>query len=1325
MPWPSEVFLLDEDSLAALKKRAGRITQICSKYQITKFADFAFSVNSDFGARKLYLAIVASSFQDLEKKLQQSISRLSDQKCREINDRNGIYYNSKPLAKEGRVAFLFPGEGSQYPHMLSNLCISFPEIRKCFDMLDNALYAESIGPLPSQFIFPPLTNASASGSLNNHLWQMDGAIEAVFAANLALLTLLDRLQVAPDVVFGHSTGEYNALLAAGAISVRNREHLVRYLREGDKVSKRIIAENKIWSGELLAVGPADQQIIAPLLKRREGSLWMALDNCPNQQVLFGREQVIEEVISELRPAGIICQKLPFSRPYHTPLFAPVSDELEKFFSTFDFCSPRVEVYSCATGRPYPSDQEQIRQLLLEQWTLPVRFREGIEHMYGADVRVFVEVGPCGNLSTFVKDTLIKRRHTAIPLNVLHKSDVTQLNHAVARLAAHGVPICLDYLYTERGARRVELDINPPTPLGSARLKLSLALPIMVAPQIIKEEQRAAPSRSLSSCSESLTAPGDVCTSTEGNASVNVSTLNSASTSAPRSAVMAEYLRTMQRFLEVQEESLMVFFDQAGGVPALVQKPDQFALKNECRPRHTSSPHVQQHAVGVVAKDDEVISSPQSYRVPDAQQSAVYLGDILLAIVTEKTGYPRDMLNLDASLEGDLGLDSLKRMEILGALQRQTRFLSAGELETASRCTTLQQILDTFLQASASGNTKPLSNSGILPEETEVSEANQDGGNVSPFAGKVVSLSPGKEVRTTNMIDLDEMAFLEDHALGAKVSASDPELRAFIVMPLTVSLECLAQTASILVPGKPLCVLRDVRAYRWIGLGGGKVTVEIVAQVNPDSPLEIKAKLTEHVEKRPSMPAVEATCVFGHPEMPRAALPFDLTDARPVRWTPEQLYSDVMFHGPAFRGVMDVDWSGEDSIQAKLRVPDEHNLFHLPAMPGFLTSPLLLDTVGQMIGFWTADRLTAGYVVFPFQVERIDLYSPLPKAGEQFIGRARIVRIDDTQVAADMEIVDSDNMVRTKVTNWVDKRTDLPDAFFRMRMAPKTTLISDSWPQVLAHLPTGHGLSCFRFEPDESWFLVDGRIWRVVLAHLVLNRRERETWQKLEFDKRSTQWLLGRTVAKDAIRAFIRAATGIALYPADIEIVPDDYGQPFAVGTEMEATGVRPRISIAHSAGIGVALVGNFSNYHGLGIDVECLDRPHHGVEQILLSEDETLAAARSDICLDDEWMLRLWCAKEAVAKAFGRGLAGSPRNLMLRSIEPISGTVHIELSGDLAAAFPAAAGRTISAFTGKDENKVIAISWRGVHERDNTGSSVPGPSGHDPRLGVGTHGTPE
>ena len=210
--WETEVCILQGESTADLVRQGERLAGFLGDEPNVSLKDLAYTLNtkiSDLGTRSgIRLAIVASSLEDLRKKLGRALGRLADPGCQRIKAADGIYFVAEPLARESKLAFLFPGEGAQYVNMLTDLCVHFPQVRACFDEMDALFAHHARGYLPSDFVFPqPAFSDAERKAAEDGLWQMDIAVEALMTANHALHTLLTGLGIRPDamLVLFHKT----------------------------------------------------------------------------------------------------------------------------------------------------------------------------------------------------------------------------------------------------------------------------------------------------------------------------------------------------------------------------------------------------------------------------------------------------------------------------------------------------------------------------------------------------------------------------------------------------------------------------------------------------------------------------------------------------------------------------------------------------------------------------------------------------------------------------------------------------------------------------------------------------------------------------------------------------------------------------------------------------------------------------------------------------------------------------------------------------------------------------------------------------------------
>ena len=165
-----------------------------------------------------------------------------------------------------------------------------------------------------------------------------------------------------------------------------------------------------------------------------------------------------------------------------------------------------------------------------------------------------------------------------------------------------------------------------------------------------------------------------------------------------------------------------------------------------------------------------------------------------------------------------------------------------------------------------------------------------------------------------------------------------------------------------------------------------------------------------------------------------------------------------------------------------------------------------------------------------------------------------------------------------------------------------------------------------------------------------------------------------------------------LCAADISIENDEYGKPVANGVWSKEFPDVPCISVAHSNGVAVAIAGEKTDGSGIGIDVERVRLLDEDFLQAAFSVDERQLLSSLGESSIAEWAVRLWCAKEAVGKALGRGIAGSPRNLLVKELDPVAETICLELSGELLRQFPLLTEKLVKAHTLRKGDVVIATS---------------------------------
>ena len=566
-PSASELVLFAADSAEALADSAERILTRLRGNAPPSLAEVAKAATAQCKG-EYRLALVCASVADLATKLEQSVAKLRRPDAAPFKTRAGMYYGHGTAP--GRVCFLFPGEGSQYPNMLGDLCMNFPQVRDWFDFIEEAARkrgSASRAPILS----PPPTalDAATLKELDQKLYDMDVAAELVFAASMGLQSIFDDLGLRADAMLGHSTGENTAITVSGVRRFGKREEIAEAVSELNRIFHKLDESGQIAEGTLLTVGAlrpeARKQLLARIAEGHSPML-LAMDNCPNQLVLYGAAAEAHALREQLAAEGAVCAELPFGRPYHTAQFKPVADAYRSYYDKLDFGPGRAQLYSACSTAPFPQDTAAIRELATAQWDHPVRFVETIERLYADGVRVFIEIGPSGNLTSFVSDTLRDKQDVvAVASNSRRRSGMAQLHHTLAQVYAAGVTLRPEALYTHRDIADVDLAAVPRLPTR-AKYRLKLQMPGIHVPDAWnKPMPMAEPASKVVRMERAGALPAAVAAVAEKPAAIPpAAAAVPAAPADPRLQALQTHFSLMQDFLDSQARVLGL---QSGGVPA--------------------------------------------------------------------------------------------------------------------------------------------------------------------------------------------------------------------------------------------------------------------------------------------------------------------------------------------------------------------------------------------------------------------------------------------------------------------------------------------------------------------------------------------------------------------------------------------------------------------------------------------------------------------------------------------------------------------------------------------------------------------------------------
>ncbi|MFN8096775.1 MAG: SDR family NAD(P)-dependent oxidoreductase [Dermatophilaceae bacterium] len=343
----------------------------------------------------------------------------------------GVFVGRGPAPK---VAFLYTGQGSQYVNMLKGLAAHEPIVKATFDEADRVMTPLLGRPLTS-YIFIDGDDKAAVDQLNKQLMQTEITQPAVLATDLSLTRLFAAYGVRPDMVMGHSLGEYGALVASGALTLESALEAVS--ARGNEMKKVSMADN----GAMAAVfGPLDQ--IENLVKQADGYAVIANINSYSQAVVGGATTAVEGLVAKAQQAGLSATRIPVSHAFHTAIVAPASEPLKTALRRLNVVGPQIPTVANVTGEFYPvgASTDVMLDYLGQQVASPVQFVKGLETLYAAGARVFVEVGPKKALHGFVEDVLGTKHDDVVALYSNHPkvADDVAINQALCGLYAAGL-----------------------------------------------------------------------------------------------------------------------------------------------------------------------------------------------------------------------------------------------------------------------------------------------------------------------------------------------------------------------------------------------------------------------------------------------------------------------------------------------------------------------------------------------------------------------------------------------------------------------------------------------------------------------------------------------------------------------------------------------------------------------------------------------------------------------------------------------------------------------------------------------------------------------
>ena len=436
------LLLLSGDSVDAVKSKLSAITFSGPNFDDDpKGMRLSFSLPERWSfetSDSIRMAITATSWAEFNKRKELALKAMDDPEKWGFLMSQGILISNDPaLPSEAKVAHMYPGQGSQYVGMTKDLNTRYSGVGKVWEKADITMVDVLDGETLSSFVLRENLSAEEKKEAEHKLKQTEYTQPAMLTADLAIEAALNAHGHMPDMVAGHSLGEYAALMSAGILDMDGA--LRAAAARGTEMGSVEIEDKGLMAS---VTAPYDR--IAEIIEAVDGYVIAANKNSPKMTVIAGETDPVKEAISRFEAEGFQTVTLATSHAFHSRIVAPANAPLRKFLENLEISWPNIPITCNVDGGWYPMDdggdsKVAILSKLAPQMASSVEWTAQINSMYDAGARLFLEVGPKRALTVFASQILEGKPALPVMTNHPKAGGIATFLSALGTLALAGRP----------------------------------------------------------------------------------------------------------------------------------------------------------------------------------------------------------------------------------------------------------------------------------------------------------------------------------------------------------------------------------------------------------------------------------------------------------------------------------------------------------------------------------------------------------------------------------------------------------------------------------------------------------------------------------------------------------------------------------------------------------------------------------------------------------------------------------------------------------------------------------------------------------------------